>query len=459
MKEKIHNSPDFVAYLYLAEKNVFSKSLAYIVSTASAGTIIEWYDFYIFGSLAIILSGKFFPNQDPIASFLLTLATFATGFAVRPVGAIVFGKIGDSLGRKYAFLLTIIMMGTSTSLIGILPTYNAVGVAAPIILVSLRLLQGLAVGGEYGGAAIYVAENVPDNKRGFWTSFIQTNASLGLLVSLGVILTVRINLGEEAFAQWGWRIPFLLSIVMVAASVYVRWRMKETPLFSELRQKGMTSKAPLRESFADKKNLRLILIALFGAVAGESVVWYTAQFYTLYFLQTSLKINFVTSNTIILTAVAIGAPLFVFFGWLSDKIGRKKIIMLGLILAVTTFYPIYQAIAMFSNPVNFPVIVGLVVLLLVYSSMVYGPLAALLVELFPAKIRYTSLSFPYHIANGLFGGFTPLIAATLLLTTKNIYAGLAWPIAIALLTFCVGMIFLKETKDVKIWKEFKDTKE
>ena len=367
------------------QKNIFTRSLAYIVAAASAGTIIEWYDFYIFGSLAVILSSKFFPSQDPVAAFLLTLATFATGFAVRPVGAVIFGKIGDSIGRKYAFLLTITIMGAGTSLIGILPTYNMVGVYAPLLLVSLRLLQGLALGGEYGGAAIYVAEHVSDKKRGYWTSFIQTTATGGLLVSLGVILTTRISLGEQAFGDWGWRIPFLVSILMVTAALYIRWRMKETPLFSGLKEMGKTSKSPLRDSLANKKNIKLILIALFGAVAGEAVIWYTAQFYTLYFLQTALKVSFITSSTIILISVAIGTPFFVFFGWLSDRIGRKKIIMLGCILAAVTLYPIYLGITIFANPLNFPAIVGLVVLLMIFTSMVYGPLAAFLVELFPAE--------------------------------------------------------------------------
>lgn len=430
-----------------------SRSFAFIVSAASAGTIIEWYDFYIFGSLAVILAGKFFPSQDPLAAFLLTLATFATGFAVRPVGALVFGRIGDIIGRKYAFLLTITVMGAGTSLIGVLPTYGTVGIVAPIALVSLRLLQGLAVGGEYGGAAIYVAEHVPDKKRGYWTSFIQTTASGGLLVSLGVILSVRLTLGEQEFGEWGWRIPFLLSTLMVGAALYVRWRMKETPIFAELKDKGMTSKSPLRDSLVDRKNLKLILIALFGAVAGEAVVWYTAQFYTFYFLQTILKVNFVTSSTIMLIAVAIGTPFFVFFGWLSDRVGRKKIIMLGVILAAIAMYPIYLELSFFANPLNFPVLVGLVVLLVIFSTMAYGPLAALLVELFPAKIRYTSISVPYHIANGEFGGFTPLIATSIVIATGSKFAGLSWPIAIAAITFLVGMIYLKETKDVKIWKE------
>lgn len=432
-----------------------SRRLGYIVAAASAGTIIEWYDFYLFGSLAVILSGKFFPSQDPAAAFLLTLATFATGFAVRPVGALVFGRIGDKIGRKYAFLLTIIIMGAGTSLIGILPTYTMVGVIAPLLLVTLRLLQGLALGGEYGGAAIYVAEHVPDNKRGYWTSFIQTNATVGLLISLGVILSIRLTLGEQAFNDWGWRIPFLVSTFMVGAALYVRWRMKETPLFTRLKEMGKTSQSPLKDSLMTKRNWKLMLTALFGAVAGEAVIWYTAQFYALYFLQTVLKVNFVTSSTIMLIAVAIGTPFFIFFGWLSDKVGRKKILMLGFLLAAITFYPIYLGIATFAHPLNFPVLVALVVLQLVFAGMAYGPLAAFLVELFPAKIRYTSLSLPYHIANGEFGGFTPLIATSIVRVTGNIYAGLSWPISIAALTFVVGMLYLKETKHVKIWDEIK----
>ncbi len=437
------------------QKNLLTRSLAYIVTAASAGTIIEWYDFYIFGSLAVILSGKFFPSQDPVAGFLLTLATFATGFAVRPIGAVIFGRIGDTIGRRYAFLLTITLMGSGTCLIGVLPTYNMVGILAPLLLVTLRLLQGLALGGEYGGAAIYVAEHVPDKKRGYWTSFIQTTATGGLILSLGVILSTRMTLGENAFGDWGWRIPFIVSILMIGAALFIRWRMKETPLFSAVKEMGKASKAPLRESFTNRKNVKLILIALFGAVTGEAVIWYTSQFYTLYFLQTVLKVGFVTSSSIMLIAVTIATPFFVFFGWLSDKVGRKKIVLLGCLLGAVTLYPIYLGITTFANPLNFPALVALVVLLMIYTCMVYGPLAAFLVELFPAKIRYTSLSVPYHIGNGLFGGFTPLIATALVLATKNMYAGLSWPIAIAALTFGIGMVALRETKHTKIWDETK----
>ena len=430
-----------------------SRSIARIVGAASAGTIIEWYDFYIFGSLAIILASKFFPSTDPAASFLLTLATFATGFAVRPFGALVFGRIGDLVGRKYAFLLTITIMGAGTSIIGVLPTFDTVGVIAPILLVMLRLLQGLALGGEYGGAAIYVAEHVPDKRRGYWTSFIQTTATVGLFVSLGVILANRFILGETAFNDWGWRIPFLLSIVMVGAALYIRWKMKETPIFASLKEKGKTSRSPLKDSLTSKRNWKLMLLALFGAVAGQAVVWYTGQFYALYFLQSVLRVDFVASNTILLIAIAMGAPFFIFFGWLSDKIGRKKILMLGCLVAAVTLYPIYVGITTFASPLNFPALVVLVFLLILLVTAVYGPIAAFLVELFPAKIRYTSLSLPYHIGNGILGGLTPLIATSVALVTGNMYAGLSWPIAIAALTFIIGMKYLKETKDVKIWDE------
>jgi MFS family permease len=358
------------------------------VGAASAGTIIEWYDFYIFGSLAIILASKFFPSTDPAASFLLTLATFATGFAVRPFGALVFGRIGDLVGRKYAFLLTITIMGAGTSIIGVLPTFDTVGVIAPILLVMLRLLQGLALGGEYGGAAIYVAEHVPDKRRGYWTSFIQTTATVGLFVSLGVILANRFILGETAFNDWGWRIPFLLSIVMVGAALYIRWKMKETPIFASLKEKGKTSRSPLKDSLTSKRNWKLMLLALFGAVAGQAVVWYTGQFYALYFLQSVLRVDFVASNTILLIAIAMGAPFFIFFGWLSDKIGRKKILMLGCLVAAVTLYPIYVGITTFASPLNFPALVVLVFLLILLVTAVYGPIAAFLVELFPAKILH-----------------------------------------------------------------------
>ena len=424
-----------------------------VIGSAAAGTMIEWYDFYIFGSLAAIMAGLFFPKDNPTAGFLLTLATFATGFAVRPFGAIFFGRIGDLVGRKYAFLVTLLIMGGSTFVIGLLPTYEQIGIFAPLILVVLRLLQGLALGGEYGGAAIYVAEHVPDNRRGFFTSFIQTTATLGLFVSLGVILVVRGSMSDADFKQWGWRIPFLLSILLVGMSLYIRLKLKESPLFASLKAAGKTSTSPLKDSLGSKKNWKVILLVLFGATAGQAVVWYTGQFYALYFLQKELKVEFVTANVIVAIALALGTPFFVVFGALSDRIGRKSIMMAGNLIAALSYYPIYKAMYAYSNPVNAPMLVLLIFIQVIFVTMVYGPIAAFLVEAFPAKIRYTSLSLPYHLGNGWFGGFTPLIATALVGRTKNIYAGLWYPIAIALITFFVGTFFLRESKDATIWAE------
>ncbi|HYK04426.1 MAG TPA: MFS transporter [Thermoanaerobaculia bacterium] len=426
-----------------------------VIAAAAAGTMIEWYDFYIFGSLAAIMSGLFFPKENPTAGFLLTLATFATGFAVRPFGAIVFGRVGDLVGRKYAFLVTLLIMGGATFVIGVLPTYEQIGIAAPLILVGLRLIQGLALGGEYGGAAVYVAEHVPDNRRGFYTSFIQTTATLGLFVSLGVILIVRLNMTEEAFKTWGWRIPFLLSILLVAMSLWIRLRLKESPLFTQLKTAGKTSATPIRDSLGNRKNWKVILLVLFGAAAGQAVVWYTGQFYALFFLQNVLKVDFVKANIIVAVALALGTPFFIVFGALSDRIGRKKIMMLGNLIAALAYYPIYKAMHAASAPLQPVTMTLLVFIQVIFVTMVYGPIAAFLVEAFPAKIRYTSLSLPYHMGNGWFGGFTPFIATWLVARTGNIYAGLFYPISIAVITFIVGSLFLKESKDVKIWDEVK----
>ena len=422
-----------------------------VIGASAAGTMIEWYDFYIFGSLAAIMSGLFFPKENPTAGFLLTLATFATGFAVRPFGAIFFGRIGDLVGRKYAFLVTLLIMGGATFVIGLLPTYEQVGMLAPIILVVLRLLQGLALGGEYGGAAVYVAEHVPDRKRGFYTSFIQTTATLGLFVSLGVILAVRLSMTDAEFRTWGWRIPFLLSIVLVGMSLYIRVRLKESPIFSQLKAEGKTSKTPMRDSLGNRKNWNVMLLVLFGAAAGQAVVWYTGQFYALFFLQNVLKVEFIKANIIVAVALALGTPFFIVFGALSDRFGRKKIMMTGNLIAALSYYPIYQAMSAYST--NAVALVILVFIQVIFVTMVYGPIAAFLVEAFPAKIRYTSLSLPYHIGNGWFGGFTPLIASAVVAKTGHIYAGLWYPISIALLTFVIGSLFLKESKDVRIWDE------
>ncbi len=424
-----------------------------VIAASSAGTMIEWYDFYIFGSLATILATEFYPAGNPTANFLKTLATFAVGFAVRPLGALVFGRIGDMIGRKFAFLVTLLIMGGSTAAIGVLPTYASIGLAAPIILVLLRLLQGLALGGEYGGAAVYVAEHSPDDKRGYYTSFIQTTATLGLFISLVVILVVRRAVGEEAFKIWGWRIPFLLSIVLVAMSYYIRVRLRESPLFTRLKDARKTSVAPIQESFGSWPKWKIFLLVLFGATAGQAVVWYTGQFYALFFLQTVLKVPLGTAYIIVAIALLLGAPLFVFFGSLSDRIGRKQIMMAGNLLAALSYYPIYHAMRMFSEPVNAPMLVALVFIQVVFVTMVYGPIAAFLVEAFPAKIRYTSLSLPYHFGNGWFGGFLPLISTAIVSRTGNIYAGLAYPILVALMTFAVGSLYLKESHKHRIWDE------
>ena len=415
--------------------------------------MIEWYDFYIFGSLATVLATQFYPEGNPTANFLKTLATFAVGFAVRPLGALVFGRIGDMVGRKFAFLVTLLIMGGSTAAIGLLPGYASIGLAAPIILVALRLLQGLALGGEYGGAAVYVAEHSPDAKRGYYTSFIQTTATLGLFISLVVILVVRRAVGEEAFKIWGWRIPFLLSIVLVAMSYYIRVRLRESPLYTLLKESNKTSVAPIRESFGTWPKWKIFLLVLFGATAGQAVVWYTGQFYALFFLQTVLKVPLGTAYIIVAIALLLGAPLFVFFGSLSDRIGRKQIMMAGNLLAALAYYPIYHAMKAFSVPVNVPVLIALVFVQVVFVTMVYGPIAAFLVEAFPAKIRYTSLSLPYHFGNGWFGGFLPLISTAIVSKTGNIYAGLAYPIIVALLTFVVGSLYLKESHTQRIWDE------
>src|SRR3954466_7535440 len=424
-----------------------------VITASSVGTMIEWYDFYIFGSLAAIISTQFFPGDNPTASFLKTLATFAVGFAVRPFGALVFGRIGDRTGRKFAFLATLLIMGGSTAAIGFLPGYAKIGLAAPVILVILRLLQGLALGGEYGGAAVYVAEHAPDGRRGYYTSFIQTTATLGLFVSLAVILIVRGLLGEDAFKTWGGRLPFLLSLFLVAISYYIRMRLRESPLFSILKETGRTSTAPIQESFGTWSRWKLFLTVLFGAAAGQAVVWYTGQFYALLFLQTVLKVPLVTSYVCVAVALLLGAPLFVFFGSLSDRIGRKKIMMTGNLLAALLYVPIYHAMKAYSSPVNAVALTALVFVQVVFVTMVYGPIAAFRVGAFPAKIRYTSLSLPYHFGNGWFGGFLPIIATSLVARTGNIYAGLAFPIVVALITVVVGSLLLRDRHNESIWAE------
>jgi MFS family permease len=463
-----------------------------VILASAVGTMIEWYDFYIFGSLTAVLALKFYPpGNDPFA-YVAYLATFAVGFLVRPFGALFFGRIGDLVGRKYAFLVTLIIMGSATASIGLLPTFNTAGWFAPIALIGIRVLQGLALGGEYGGATVYVAEHVPDEKRGFYTSFIQITATLGLFVSLAVILAVQSSMSDDAFRAYGWRIPFLISILLVAMSLYIRLRMKESPIYSQLKSAGMTSAKPLKEAFTNWDNLKRVLISLFGATAGQGVIWYTGQFYALFYMQTVLRINPRTANIIVAIALLLGMPFFTVFGGLSDRIGRKKIMMAGCLLAVICYYPIYKAMqsAAGNNVVtvqstrnratgainlvpisqdasgeliqapeaphpNLPLLVFLVFAQVIFVCMVYGPIAAYLVEAFPAKIRYTSLSLPYHIGNGVFGGLLPLIGLISCAATGNIYAGLWYPMIVASITFVMGSLLLKETKHVRIWDEAK----
>ena len=464
-----------------------------VIGASSAGTVIEWYDFYIFGSLAATISPLFYPKGNDTLALIAYLSTFAVGFIVRPFGALFFGRIGDIFGRKFAFLITLLLMGGATAAVGLLPTYETIGILAPIALIIIRVLQGLALGGEYGGAAVYVAEHVPDNRRGFYTSFIQITASLGLLISLAVILLIQSRMSAEAFSSWGWRVPFLLSILLVGMSLYIRLRMKESPIFAHIKSTGMASAKPLVDAFMNPENRRRVLISLFGATAGQGVVWYTGQFYALFYMQTILKIERQTAAMIIAIAIVLAIPLFVFFGALSDRIGRKKIMMAGCLLAVLAYYPIYQgmvhyagndvvAIESVSDPItkeyklspvtlqeggapqvavksapnaNIPMLVFLVFLQLVFVTMVYAPIAAYLVEAFPAKIRYTSLSLPYHIGNGVFGGLLPTIGLVACAYTGNIYAGLWYPMVIAAVTFVVGMKYLPETHKHKIWDETK----
>jgi MFS family permease len=462
---------------------------------SAVGTMIEWYDFYIFGSLAAVLSPKFYPPGNETFAYIAYLATFAVGFIVRPFGALFFGRIGDLVGRKYAFLVTLSIMGGATAIIGLLPTYKSAGWFAPIVLLLIRVLQGLALGGEYGGAAVYVAEHVPDNKRGYYTSFIQITATLGLFVSLLVILGAQSAMTKEQFADWGWRIPFLLSIILVSISLYIRLKMRESPIFLQIKVSGMTSAKPLKEAFTEWPNLKRVLISLFGATAGQGVIWYTGQFYALFYLQAILKVNPRTSNMIVAVALLLGMPFFTVFGALSDRVGRKWLMMAACLLSIVSYIPIYKQMqsaagnnivtvrsttnkvtgAISLTPItvdttgqqvpakeaatpNVSMLVFLVFIQVILVCMIYGPIAAYLVEAFPARIRYTSLSLPYHIGNGVFGGLLPLIGLTLCARTGNIYAGLYYPMIVAAITLVVGSLLLKETHGTLIWDEYNQAK-
>ena len=530
-----------------------------VIFASSLGTVFEWYDFYLAGSLAVYISKSFFSGVNPTAAFIFTLLGFAAGFAVRPFGAIVFGRLGDMVGRKYTFLVTIVIMGLSTFVVGFLPGYATIGIASPVIFIAMRLLQGLALGGEYGGAATYVAEHAPANRRGFYTSWIQTTATLGLFLSLLVIVGIRSSLGEETFGVWGWRVPFIASIILLAVSVWIRMQLNESPAFARIKAEGKTSKAPLTEAFAQWKNLKIVILALVGLTAGQAVVWYTGQFYALFFLTQTLKVDGTSANILIALGLLIGTPFFVFFGSLSDRIGRKPIILAGCLIAALTYFPLFKALTHYANPalevatqqspivviadpsecsfqfnpvgtakftsscdiakgalskaglnydnvaapagtlaqikvgdtvvntyngkaadakdqakvfdktlgttlktagypakadpaqLNWPMTVVILTILVIYVTMVYGPIAAMLVEMFPTRIRYTSMSLPYHIGNGWFGGFLPATAFAIVAAKGNIYSGLWYPIVIALATFVIGLFFVKETKDSNIY--------
>ncbi|MCC2657162.1 MAG: major facilitator superfamily 1 [Panacagrimonas sp.] len=508
-----------------------------VIFASSLGTVFEWYDFYLYATLAPFFAALFFPKGNETAALMSAFATYAAGFLVRPFGALVFGRLGDLVGRKYTFLVTIVVMGGATAAVGFLPTYEQIGIAAPIILVSLRLLQGLALGGEYGGAATYVAEHAPDDRRGYATSWIQTTATLGFFLSLLIIGGCRVSMDKDTFADWGWRVPFLVSIVLLVFSVYIRMKLNESPLFQKMKAEGRTSKSPLTDSFLRYPNNKFVALALFGAVAGQGVVWYTGQFYALFFLTITLKLDYLSAYGLIAVALLIGTPFFVVFGSLSDRIGRLKIILAGCLLAVLTYFPIFKGLTHAVNPalesfqqrtpisvsasgcnfhifvtpgtafsdcdrakdfltkaglsfeskpaqaearvvtrigdiqlqgwdepaykealkaagypteadrsqVNYPLALGLLLVLMLYVTMVYGPIAAWLVELFPTRIRYTSMSLPYHIGNGWFGGMLPLLVTAMAAAAGDIYAGLWYPIGVALMTLVVGVLFLRGT--------------
>jgi MFS family permease len=476
----------------------YDYSIPFVIGASSAGTVIEWYDFYLYALLTPFLAPLFFPSDNPATSLISGFAVYGAGFAVRPLGAIVFGRIGDVIGRKYAFLLTVSIMGGATTIVGLLPVYSQIGILAPIILVVLRMLQGLALGGEYGGAAIYVAEHAPDHKRGLYTSWIQTTATVGMFAALALILITRLAFGDDTYRAWGWRVPFLLSLILIAGALYIRLRLQETPLFQQLKTRGQTTRNTsswAKDSFSGNK-VGIILLVLIGMTAGQAVVWYQGQFQALFFLTTLLKVNFTQAYTILLVAIALATPFFIVFGWLSDRVGRKLIILGGCAIAAITYVPIYQAMVSAANVTydgagkisganpNLVAETALVWIQIVYVTMVYGPIAAFLVEYFPAKIRYTSLSIPYHLGNGEFGGWLPFIQTGIVAATVAgagyvpflglfdlrflnpggdpngaIYSGLIYTIVVSVITAVVGFLFIPETKDRRIWEEVHATPE
>ena len=430
-----------------------TRGLPYVIAASSAGTMIEFYDFFLFASLASVLAEQFYPPGNPNVGFVSTLATFAVGLAVRPLGSLLFGRIGDKAGRKTTFLATLLLMGASTAAIGLLPGYAQIGIAAPVLLLTCRMFQGLAIGGEYGGAATYVAEHAPEHRRGVYTSFIQAMPTLGLFVSTVVVLVTRDVAGGAAFAAWAWRIPFLLSLVLVVISYYIRVRLDESPVFAALKAAGHTSVTPVRDSFGTWERWRVFLIVLFGAAAGQAVLAYASQVYVLFFLQRVLEVPLRTSYVAMAGALLLLLPLFVVFGALSDRIGRKPVMLGGNLLAVLTFYPIYYAIRAAASPPRLAALTLLVFLQMVPLALAYAPFAAYLVETFPARIRYTSVSLPYNLGNGWFGGFLPLIATTVVAQTGNIYAWLVYPVAVALVTVAVGSLFATESYRRHLWDE------
>jgi MFS family permease len=428
-------------------------NLPFIIGASSVGTLIEWYDFYLYGVLAVFFSKHFFsPAIDPNIAFILSLAVFWTGFLVRPFGAIVFGHLGDLIGRKFTFMLTLLLMGASTFVVGLLPGYEVIGTLAPVLLVLMRVVQGLALGGEYGGAATYIAEHAPDGKRGLYTSWIQTTATMGIVLALLVILVCRLGFGDAAFADWAWRVPFWISAILVGLSIYIRLKLEESPLFARLKQQGKASANPAKESFGSSKNWGLILLALFGATAPEGVVWYTGQFYALFYLTTVLKVPYVTVYVLMMVVLTLAAPFFIVFGALSDKIGRRNIMTLGFLLAAISYWPVFSWMAAVKDN---PFLLGVLVFyMLILVTMVYGPIAAFLVELFPARIRYTSMSLPYHVGNGVFGGLVPLAGAAIATAFGGPLYGLFYPIGIAVIGVIVSVAGLPaRSEGVQIWDE------